>query len=201
MKLILLISLLMYSLSEVLFLEKYSETISLSPSGCICLPLSEFEMDESINLVFSANNGDVSNYIYYGYSNIDDPTEATCDEIAVNKEVTHSTGYVTVYNEVETSTTLHYYYHIDKKKDDKYMLIKYEDFIGKYLSIENSRFNINWGIFVVIIVFSFIGLVFLIVILIRYKDYLTCKICEKEKKISSDFINYTQTDTLTAEIK
>ena len=201
MKIFLLISLLVYSLCEVLFLEKYSETIALSPSGCICLPLSEFEMGESINLVFSVVNGYVSSFIYYGYSNIDDPIEATCDEIAVNKEETDSSSSFTVYNDVETTTTITYYYYIDKKKDDKYMLIKYEDLIGKYLLIESSRFSINWGSFILIMVFSLIGLVFLIIFLVKFKDYLKCKICEKKEQVSSDFINYSQSEKFASEGK
>ena len=199
MKIFLLISLLVYSLCEVLFLEKYSETIALSPSGCICLPLSEFEMGESINLVFSVVNGYVSSFIYYGYSNIDDPIEATCDEIAVNKEETHTTAYVTIYNGAQSTTTLSYYYYIDRTKDDKYMLIKYEDLIGKYLLIESSRFSINWGSFILIMVFSLIGLVFLIIFLVKFKDYLKCKICEKKEQVSSDFIDYSQSDKFTPE--
>ena len=199
MKIFLLISLLVYSLCEVLFLEKYSETISVSPSGCICLPLSEFEMGERIYLVFSVVGGDMSVPIYYGYSNIDDPIEATCDEIAVNKEQTDSMATVTLYTNSQTTTTRYYYYHIDKKKDDKYMLIKYEDLIGKYVLIESSRYNINWGTFIIIMFFSIFGLVSLIVILYKFKDYLKCKICEKKEQVSSDFIDYSQTEKPTPE--
>ena len=201
MKAFLLISFLVYSLCEVLFLEKYSETMALSPSGCICMSLSEFEMGESINIILGVNNGYASDIIYYGYSNIDDPTEAICEEIAVNKVETYSTASITIYNEVETSRTFYYYYHIDKNKDDKYILIRYEDFIGRYLSIESSRYNINWGSFITILVFSLIGFVFLIIFLVKCRHNLKCKICEKKKQVSSDFINYTQTDTLTTEGK
>jgi len=199
MKVFLLISLLVYSLCEVLFLEKYGETIALASSGCICLPLSEFEKGESINLVFSATNGGVSDYIYYGYSNIDDPTEATCDEIAVNKDEAHSSAYSQVYGPSGSSSTIYYYYFFDKKNDGKYMLIKYEDFVGKYLLIESSRLSMSLASIIIITVFSFIGLVALVVMFVKNKDRFKCKICEKEKNVSSDFINYdSNTKDLTS---
>ena len=201
MKEFLFISLFMYSLCEVLFLEKYSETIALSISGCICLPLSDFKMGENINLIFSANNGGFSSNIYYGYSNVDDPTEATCDEIAVNTKKTDSTTYVEVYGTSESSTTNSYYYYIEKKQNDKYMLIKYEDFIGKYLLIESSRMSISWAALILIIVFSSIGFIILLIIAIKCLNNLNCKICEKKEKMSSDSIDYNQEDFLTSESK
>ena len=201
MKEFIFISLFIYSLCEVLFLEKYSETIALSISGCIGLSLSDFEMGENINLIFSANDGGFSSNIYYGYTNVDDPTEATCDEIAVNKKETDSTSYVEVYGTSETSTTYYYYYYLEKKQNDKYMLIKYEDFVGKYLLIESSRMSISWAALILIIVFSSIGFIILLIIAIRCLNNLNCKICEKEEKISSDFIDYNQEDILASESK
>ena len=84
------------------------------------------------------------------------------------------------------------------------MLIKYEDLIGKYVLIESSRFNINWGALICISVFSINGVIFLTIYLCKDKDSLKCSICEKcekKKKVSSDFIDYSQSDKLTSEGK
>ena len=193
MKVLFLIPLLAHSLCEVLFLEKYSETISLSTSGCICLPISEFEIDDSINLKFSAEEGNVNDYIHYGYSNNDDPTEATCDEIAVNKEEASERGSLVVSTTTETTKTLYYYYYIDKKKDDKYMLIKYDDFMGRYLLIENIRFRTNYVILIPVTIFSIIAFIIVIICVCKYKEQLKLliplfMIFQKKEKVTSDDI-------------
>ena len=54
-----------YIFCEVLFLEKYEQTLSVATSGCICLDVSEFDVDDTIHMHFSSHNGGIEDGIYY----------------------------------------------------------------------------------------------------------------------------------------
>ena len=157
-----------YIFCEVLFLEKYEQTLSVSTSGCICLDVSEFDVDDTIHMHFSSHNGGIEDGIYYGFTNIDEPTDKLCNEITVKREESSTHSYSFVVTTKGTSTTSGYNFNFKKTENAKYMLMKYYDFNGLYLEIENIM--ADWGSIMLYSIFSIIGFIILVIIIYKVKN-------------------------------
>ena len=130
-----------------------------SEIGIVYLDIEEFEEGDTIHMLFDAIYGVMNKILYYEF-NDEEPTD-------INKTFAHSmksTNTVTSQEETETGEreTVSYYYDIEKEENKKYLVMKYTDFRGEYLQVENNK--ANWGLVLSISVTSLIILIFIIVI-------------------------------------
>ena len=171
MKRLILILLLSYSfcnIPHIYYLEKYGEVKSTSRRGIVYLNIEDFQLKDTIYILFNVVNGAMATRIEYGY-----------DDLApedLNIYLEH-TMVPTMNAESQTDTftehtyTLKYYYDIEKEENKKFLIIRYCDFDGEYLEIENTK--VNWARTVLIIVFGSIGIIILIIVIICY--IIRCK--------------------------
>ena len=169
MKRLILILLLYYYISniqDIYYLEKYGEVKTTSKKGMVYLNIEEFKEKDTIYILFTSVNGDMKTKIEYGFNDLapEDLTMVLDHSMTPSLKAESDTDSVTEY-------ILKYYYDIEKEENKKFLIIRYCDFDGEYLEIENTK--VNWARTVLIIVFGSIGLIILIIVIICY--IIRCK--------------------------
>ena len=185
MKQLILILLLSYNfcISESInHLEKYDSIKMTSEIGIVYLDIEEFKEGDTIHMLFDAINGYMGSTLYYEFSD-EEPTD-------INQKFIHSTQpSLTSSTEVQTMTdhtiTQSYYYDIEKAENTKYFVMKYNNFVGEYLEVENNR--ANWGKVLLICIFGGIGLIALIILGI----YIFYRIMQKRRS-RRNVLDYNQ---------
>ena len=164
MKRLILILLLSYSfcnIPHIYYLEKYGEVKSTSRRGIVYLNIEDFQLKDTIYILFNVVNGAMTTRIEYGY---DDLAPEDLNIYLEHKMVPTMNAESQTDTFTEHTYTLKYYYDIEKEENKKFLIIRYSDFYGSYLEIEHTR--VNWGRVAVIIIIGSIGLAILIIIII-----------------------------------
>ena len=159
--------------------KKYQSIQFHSEIGIVYLDVGEFELGDTIHILLKAVNGPVNNILFYEF-NDEEPTN-------INKNFAHSTiqsstSSSSYYTPSESKRTLSYYYEIEKEKNTKYLVMKYTDFSGQYLEIENNK--ANWAFIIIIcIIFGLIAIAIAGFLFYRYMQ---------KRGIRRNFVDYNQ---------
>ena len=120
-------------------LPKYGSFKLYSYSDTFYLNAEDFDQNSTIHIQFEADNGSMSHYIYYEFSDSEPISYISSPSNILSPSSTGESS--TSVGDIELSYTKIYYYNIERKGVEKYLFIYYYGFYGNYLKIENTRIN------------------------------------------------------------
>ena len=161
MKGIIFALLISYILS-IEYLPKNSKIIFKEECNYFYLNTNEFDEGSTLYIQVNAINGDLSSTLNYEFTNISPNSYSNSITPPFSLTPSIKSSSSTSYNNVVHIRTNKYYYSLINDNNYQYLIIKYDEFSGEYLEIENTK--INWGIFMFIIIGAFLGLIILICI-------------------------------------
>ena len=149
---------------DIYFLEKYGLIKVNSYNGIVYLNTEDFQLKDTIHILFNVVNGKIGEIIYYDFD--DNPPEDINMEL--KNEMTPSTTAQT-YKKTSTKSeySLKLYYDIKKQNNGKFLIIRFSYFIGDYLEIEQTR--ANWAIIIVLIVVAIVLIIIIVICVFYFK--------------------------------
>ena len=165
--------------NNLYYLKKYSRvTITSKESGIIYL--ENFELNESIHLHFYAREGTINKSIFYDFSDsIPNPSfspKYKLDPSFIETEESEESDRV---------TGIHCHFDFKKEINKKYIIIKYNEFYGEILYIDNLIVS---STLMIICILSFIGLC-------CCGKILLCVIQKRKNKMIENTINENLTNS------
>ena len=188
MKGIIFALLISYILS-IEYLPKNSKIIFKENFNYFYLNTNEFDEGSTLYIQVNAINGDLSSTLNYEFTN-NSPSypNSITPPFSLTPSIKSSSS--TSYNNVVHIRTNKYYYSLINDNNYQYLIIKYDEFHGEYLEIENTK--INWGIFMFIIIGAFLGLIILICIGVYI--FINCRNNLNKTNEDTDASLYNSTD-------
>ena len=174
MKSIIFVLLIYYSFCQIYELEKYGTIETKLQNGLVYLNTEDFLVGDTVHIQFNAVNGYMNQKIYYQfYFTKPNSTFIPSKSMRATSRASTETNILG-----KTTITEKYYYDIKKGEDGKYLIISYSGFYSRYanayLEIEHTR--VNWNTVLLIIIFSVVGLIFIIIFtVILIKNIKKCK--------------------------
>ena len=145
------------------YLPKYGTIKVTEKSGYFYLNTNECDIDSTLHIQLKAIQGNIFSKLLYKFTNISPNSYSSTPSNTLFPIASSSDS-----SKKKTHT---YYYSLKNDNNYPYLIIQYMGFKGDYLEIESTR--ANWGILLIILTFSFFGLMFLIVIV--FHIYKRCR--------------------------
>ena len=142
------------------YLPKYGTIKVRENSGSFYLNTNEFDADSTIYIELTVSKGKIDSTLLYEFTNISPNSYYLIPSNKLTPKVTGSSG--TKKKRSKSTLDHDYYYSLQNNNSYPYLIIYYKGLTGEYLEIESTR--VNWGVTIMIIIFSVIGLAGLLIL-------------------------------------
>jgi len=196
MKILIFAILIIYSSACSFIKRKKSKTFKKSKENCLFLNITDIKNKQKIYIHISSKKGSMPEKLFFKFLDQVNNTKSIKEKYKMpyKKDVSKTTSKSTKTSKnkktlVNTSKReFHYYYEIEKQPGANFLYIRYTNFKGESLEIENYEPN---NVYIFLIVFGVIFVIILIIIGICVGNHLYTKKQEAimEENYKSSFVD------------
>lgn len=149
--------------------------------GLVVLELDKFDLGDKIYITYTASNGNISNFIYYSFTDeYPNSDQMNLSQLLNAYEEGSNTQKHNVSNghggrKIYYTYDKFYYYEFEKKTNSKYLVMRYSFSPNSidYLTIENTRLNSSMS-FIIPLCATLGGVVLIVVIILILRRRTKC---------------------------